>query len=227
MPAIPSPGSSAADPGRVDEERKPRVLLLHGIWNAKAWLMPLAARLRAAGFETDVFGYPSVLGGPEVAVPRLIARLQGSEPLALVGHSLGGLVALQALRLRPDLPVTRVVCLGTPLRGSGAARGLAGHGWTALALGRSAGLLQAGFDRWEGKARVGMIAGNVPHGLGRYFARFDGDSDGTVAVAETRLPGLSDHCVVACSHSGLVFSAEAARQAVHFLKHGGFESSLM
>ena len=41
-----------------------RVLLLHGIWNAKAWLAPLAARLRAAGFDVEVFGYPSVFGGP-------------------------------------------------------------------------------------------------------------------------------------------------------------------
>ncbi len=202
---------------------KPRVLLLHGIWNAKAWLVPLAARLRAAGFEAEVFGYPSVFGGPEVAVPRLIARLQDGEPLALLGHSLGGLVALQALCLRPDLPVTRVVCLGTPLRGSHAARGLIGHPWTAPVLGRSAGLLQAGFDCWEGTVQVGMVAGNVPHGLGRYFARFEGDSDGTVAVEETRLPGLSDHCVVASSHSGLVFSAEAARQAVHFLREGRFQ----
>lgn len=222
MPATPSPGLIAADRARVKEDRKPRVLLLHGIWNAKAWLVPLAARLRAAGFETEVFGYPSVFGGPDVAVPRLIARLQDSEPVALLGHSLGGLVALQALTLSPELPVTRVVCLGTPLRGSDAARGLAGHAWTAPALGRSAGLLQAGFDRWEGKAAVGMVAGNVAHGLGRHFTRFDGESDGTVAMEETRLPGLSDHCVVASSHSGLVFSAEAARQAIHFLQAGRF-----
>lgn len=200
-----------------------RVLLLHGIWNAKAWLVPLAARLRAAGFETEVFGYPSVFGGPGVAVPRLLARLRGSEPVALLGHSLGGLVALQALQQEPQLPVTHVVCLGSPLRGSDAARGLAGHPWTAPALGRSAGLLQTGFDRWEGRARVGMVAGNVAHGLGRHFTRFDGESDGTVAIEETRLPGLSDHCVVACSHSGLVFSADAARQAAHFLREGRFQ----
>ena len=207
----------------MKEVRKPRVLLLHGIWNAKAWLAPLAARLRGEGFDVEVFGYPSVLGGPDIAIPRLIARLRGSGPMAVLGHSLGGLIALEALHREPDLPVTRVVCLGTPLRGSDAARGLAGRAWTALALGRSAGLLQAGFERWEGKARVGMVAGNVPHGLGRYFARFEGESDGTVAVDETRLPGLADHCVVACSHSGLVFSADAARQAAHFLREGRFQ----
>ncbi|HEY5972444.1 MAG TPA: alpha/beta fold hydrolase [Pseudoxanthomonas sp.] len=200
-----------------------RVLLIHGIWNAKAWLAPLASRLRAAGFTPEIFGYASVFGGPGVAVPRLVARLRESEPVAIVGHSLGGLIALEALRQAPDLPVTRVVCLGSPLRGSDAARGLAGRAWTMPALGRSGQLLQSGFERWEGKPQVGVVAGNVPHGLGRYFARFDGDSDGTVAVAETRLPGLADHCVVASSHSGLVFSAAAARQAVHFLREGRFQ----
>jgi len=69
-----------------------------------------------------------------------------------------------------------------------------------------------------------MVAGNVPQGLGRYFARFDGGSDGTVAIAETELPGLADHCVVASSHSGLVFSPEATRQAVNFLREGRFST---
>lgn len=200
-----------------------RVLLLHGIWNAKAWLAPLAGRLRSEGMEVEVFGYPSVLGGPDVAVPRLIARLRGSQSVSLIGHSLGGLIALQALRSEPDLPVERVVCLGSPLRGSGAARGLASRPWTSPALGRSAGLLQAGFERWEGRPQVGVVAGNIARGLGRHFARFEGDSDGTVGLEETRLPGLTDHCVVAASHSGLVFSPEAARQAAHFLREGRFQ----
>lgn len=201
-----------------------RVLLIHGIWNAKAWLSPLASRLRGAGFTPEVFGYSSVLGGPEVAVPALIAHLRNTGPVTLLGHSLGGLIALEALRQAPDLAVARVVCLGSPLRGSDAARSLAGRSWAAPVLGRSSQLLQRGFECWEGIAPVGMVAGNVPHGLGRYFARFDGDSDGTVAVKETRLPGLADHCVVASSHSGLVFSPEAARQAVNFLRDGHFSA---
>ena len=73
------------------------------------------------------------------------------------------------------------------------------------------------------KAEVGLVAGDVARGVGRLFARFEGDSDGTVGVEETRLPGLADHCVVHSSHTGLVFSREAVAQAAHFLRHGRFE----
>lgn len=197
------------------------VLLLHGIWNARAWVGPLAWRLRARGFQVDTFGYSSVFGGPDVAVPQLLKRLQGSGPVSLVGHSLGGLVALEALRQQPDLPVERVVCLGSPLRGSGTARSLAEHGW-AMALGRSGELLLDGLPAWEGRAQVGLIAGSVPHGLGSLLGAIGDASDGTVALDETRLPGLADHCVVAASHSGLVFSPEAARQTAAFLRDGRF-----
>ncbi len=200
----------------------PRVMLLHGIWNARAWLAPLASRLRQSGFQPQVFGYSSVFGGPEAAIPALIERLRKSPPVNLVGHSLGGLVALEALRQVPSLPVHRLVCLGSPLCGSDAARALVRRGWPAPWLGRSASLLQRGCDPWTGPTQIGMVAGNVPRGLGRLFARFDGESDGTVAVAETRLQGLVDHCLVGSSHSGLVFSQEAADQAAHFLHHGRF-----
>ncbi|MCL7713351.1 alpha/beta fold hydrolase [Stenotrophomonas mori] len=198
-----------------------RVLLLHGIWNARAWVGPLAWRLRARGFDVAAFGYPSVFGGPEVAVPALVERLRGQPPIALVGHSLGGLVALEALRQAPELAVPRVVCLGSPLCGSETARALAGHGWAA-ALGRSGGLLRHGLPAWHGRAEVGLVAGCVPHGLGALMGALHGDSDGTVALAETRLPGLADHCVVPSSHSGLVLSPEVAALTAAFLRDGRF-----
>lgn len=201
-----------------------RVALLHGIWNATLWLNPLATRLRDAGFEIDLFGYDSVFGAPEATLPGLIERLGSRGADAIVGHSLGGLMALEALRLQPGLPVRRVVCLGSPLLGSTTARSIASRSWGAPVLGRSAQLLQRGLGRWDGNAQVGMVAGNVAMGVGTLLSALDGASDGTVTVAETRLPGLADHCIVASSHSGLVFSAQAALQAAAFLRKGRFEA---
>ena len=206
----------------MHDAHRPRVFLLHGIWNADAWLRPFANRLRADGFAPDIAGYPSVLGDPGRTLDRLAARIEAAGDVALVGHSLGGVMALELLRRRPDLPVTRVVCLGSPLRGSAAAGGVAARAWCRPVLGRSAALLQRDFGRWDGRAAVGMVAGVRPRGLGQLFCRFDGPSDGTVAIAETELPGLADHCRVDASHSGLVFSPQAVAQTAHFLRHGRF-----
>jgi hypothetical protein len=67
-----------------------------------------------------------------------------------------------------------------------------------------------------------MIAGRAPIGLGAVLAHIEGEHDGTVAVEETRLPGLRDHCVVDTSHTGLLFSADVAQSSGRFLRHGSF-----
>lgn len=202
-----------------------RVLLLHGIWNARSWLAPFAWRLRREGFDVEVFGYPSIFGGPEVALPVLIERLRQAGPIHVVGHSLGGVMALEALRRAPEVQVPRLVCVGSPLCGSLAARNLASHRWSSPLLGRSAALLQSGCAPWCGTTAVGVVAGTRARGIGRLLAHFDGDSDGTVSVAETRLEGITDHCTVAASHTGLVLSAEVARRVGEFLREGRFHQA--
>ncbi len=207
----------------TDPALRPKVLLVHGIWNARHWLAPFAVRLRREGLAAELFGYDSVLRDPERAGDRLIERLRRRPVELLVGHSLGGLIILEALRRAPELAVTRVVCLGSPLCGSGVVAAMSGRPPLPLLLGRSRGILETGCAPWQGPAAVGVVAGNLARGVGGWFARMDGESDGTVSVAETRLPGLTDHCIVPASHSGLVMSADAARQTARFLLHGYFD----
>ncbi len=202
----------------------PKVLLVHGIWNARHWLAPFAMRLRRQGLAPELFGYDSVLRDPEQAGDRLIAHLRRRPVELLAGHSLGGLVILEALRRAPDLPVKRVVCLGSPLCGSGVVAAMGQRPPLTLLLGRSRGILETGCAPWQGPAAVGVVAGNRARGMGGWFARMEGESDGTVSVAETRLPGLTDHCIVPASHSGLVLSADAARQTARFLLNGHFDA---
>lgn len=219
----PDPVADATAPGADAGCR--RVLLVHGLWNASWWLAPLAWRLRRLGFQVETFGYPSIIGGPEPAIAALAARLRGGPTRHLVGHSLGGLIALETLRRVPGLPVARVVCMGSPLRGSRTAQALAARPRLAWALGSSRALLQSGCTAWAGAVPVGMIAGDVAHGIGRVLGAIGVDSDGTVALDETRLPGLAACCRVHASHTGLVFSARAAQQAAAFLHTGAFLGS--
>jgi hypothetical protein len=67
-----------------------------------------------------------------------------------------------------------------------------------------------------------MVAGTLPLGLGQFLGRFDGPSDGTVALAETRLEGIADHLVVRTSHTGLVLSPHVAQAVGMFLRDGRF-----
>jgi pimeloyl-ACP methyl ester carboxylesterase len=201
-----------------------RVLLLHGLWMRGFTLTPLARRLGAAGFEVQTFDYASVARGPELAVERLAARIGalGGERVHLVGHSLGGLVALSALRAMPDLAVDRIVCLGSPLSGSVAARGLARWPAGRLLMGQSLDVLSKGLDSWDGRREVGVIAGRSPIGLGALVGTLRAPHDGTVAVDETRLDGIAQHRVVQATHSGLVFSDRVAAHAIAFLRTGVF-----
>ncbi len=203
------------------------VILLHGLWMRGFALAMLHRRLMAAGYRVHRFDYLSVAATQERILDRLQTRLQAlaseADAVHLVGHSLGGLIALRACQDAPALPAGRIVCLGSPLLGSAAARHFAAWGPAGeVLLGHNRELLQRGFARWDGTREVGVIAGRVPLGLGAVFGHFEGEHDGTVAVEETRLPGVADHCVVESSHMGLLFSTEVAAQVDHFLRDGHF-----
>ena len=203
---------------------KAPVLLLHGVWMRGPSLALLAYRLSQQGFEPKIIGYPSIFGGTDKACRRIHQAIRADDRKPhLVGHSLGGLMALLTLQQYPDLAIGRLVCLGSPLQGSTAARSLvqSGHGWI---LGKSAQLLQQGIGGLPGKYEIGMLAGNQALGIGRAFAHLPDDSDGTVAVSETQCPGLSDHQVIHTSHTGLLFSPQAAELTANFLRQGKFQT---
>lgn len=198
------------------------VILLHGIWMRGFTLAPFARRLRAQGFTSvDALDYASIAGSLDLAIERLAARMRAhAGTVHIVGHSLGGMLAVEiANRMGCG---GRIVCLGSPLLGSSAARGVARIPGVRRIMGHGAGVLVNGFERWRGDSEIGVIAGRTPLGLGRFVGALVGPHDGTVSVAETRLPGITDHCVVAATHSGLVFSDDVARLTATFLRHGRF-----
>jgi pimeloyl-ACP methyl ester carboxylesterase len=193
-------------------------------------MLALRQRLSHAGFAVHGFEYASVAAQPKASSKRLQDRMRAlaerfsASQVHLVGHSLGGIVALQSMRGDEDhLPKGRIVCLGTPFAGSAAARGLLEWPMGERMLGYSMRALLDGVPAWRGEREVGVIAGTLQHGLGAWLGNFRGEHDGTVAVEETRLPGATDHCVVQASHLGLLFSAEAAEQTIAFLRNGRFE----
>lgn len=202
---------------------RPAVLLLHGLWMHRPALVPLAWRLRRAGFAVHTFGYASLLEPEARVLERLRAAIEARPGTHLVGHSLGGLYALAAAGARPGA-VGRVLCLGTPIRGSAVAERLSVKAprLARAVMGHSHARVCAGLTDWPEGLQVGMIAGVRPRGLGQWSGALAPPHDGTVRLAETRAAGLADHVSLAASHSGLLFSAEAAGLAAAFLRMGRF-----
>ncbi len=134
------------------------------------------------------------------------------------------LVALEALRRMPDLPVPRLVCLGSPLQGSRTAQWLAGR--PRLTPGR-----------WAAAARCCRPAARPGTGASRSAWSPATWSTGSAACSRCwrvlrtapsgwRRPACRGSprtaaCIAATA--ALVFSAEAARQVVAFLRTGVFD----
>ncbi len=82
---------------------------------------PLRSFLRRIGYDAMPWGLGTNHGHPEADAEKLAARVhriseQAGRPVALVGWSLGGVVAREVARNSPEA-VSRVITYGTPVIG--------------------------------------------------------------------------------------------------------------
>jgi pimeloyl-ACP methyl ester carboxylesterase len=209
---------------RIDMPPEP-VLLVHGLWTNRAIMLYLSRALAGRGYAPRAIGYYSTLDEFEhnaARVARAIAECAG-ERVAVVAHSLGGLVVLRALARRPDARVRRLVLLGSPLTGCHSGRKMARMRLLAPLLGTTRWLWvdMPQLDIPPG-LEVGAIAGTRRIGLGSLVLRLPGPSDGAVLVEETRHPHLADHLVMPVAHSEMLVSRAVAAQVAAFLGAGRF-----
>jgi pimeloyl-ACP methyl ester carboxylesterase len=201
-----------------------RVVLVHGLWLNGASMAPLGWRLARAGFAVSRFGYWSVLRGLDANVDRLLAfcrRFKGDR-LFLVGHSLGGVLILAALK--KGLEAQRVVLMGSPYHGSLSARGLARVAVGKRMLGRTlTDWLACDKSPGWGDTEVGVLAGSREIGFGRFISPLPSPNDGVVSIEETRVPGAADSVVLPVFHTAMPFSPVSARAAATFLRKGRFQ----
>lgn len=204
------------------------VVLVHGLWMNGLEMSLLRRRLERCGFRARIFSYSSAGAAPvenAARLQRFITSLD-SDVVHFVGHSLGGLVILQLFRKYPHQRPGRVVLLGTPVAGSRVATRLGRNAFTRRLFGRSLdhGLLGDG-PGWAGGRDLGIVAGTLSVGLGRWVTALPGPSDGTVALCETQLAGATDRYTAPVTHMGLLFSARVAAQVCAFLNTGRFGSN--
>jgi len=187
----------------------------------------LRSRLaQRCGCPALTFSYRSVPRALPENARRLRRRIDeiDADTVHLVGHSLGGVLALQMLNLFPTDRIGRIVCLGSPLVDSSAARRLARWSLGRKLIGRTLhdGVISQPLISADGSREIGVIAGSTGVGVGVIVGTLEVPHDGVVSVRETRLPGITDHLVLPVTHVGLIFSSKVADQTAQFLRFGKF-----
>ncbi len=203
---------------------KDPVMLVHGLYMNRLWMLPMARFLRQRGYAVHFFGYPSVIKNIHIQGQQLAeAILALKQPrVHVVAHSLGGLVIRQALADTFALPIGRIVTLGTPHQGSQVAVKVSRWSVAPLLGATRHDALIGYLPNWTAPAELASIAGNKSIGLARLVHRFDEKNDGVVSFEETQLAGQTAHQEVNESHTSMLFSEEVADQVVCFLENGSF-----
>jgi pimeloyl-ACP methyl ester carboxylesterase len=207
----------------VTVQARREIILVHGLWTPGAVLWPLAWRLARRGYRPRLFTYP----GRAPFVDNLghlvrFARASGGS-VHVVGHSLGGMLALAALNANPDIAIGALVLIGSPVGGCASARRLAQHELGRWMLGNSDSMLCSGCDiSWKRNEPLGVIAGTRPFGAGRILGSLPAQNDGVVMVSETAVQGSADSIQLHHGHTGILMSQELAQRVDEFLRDGRF-----
>ena len=206
------------------------VVFVHGLWLTGAESVFMRRRLAAShGYQCHSFGYRTMSRSMEPIIERLthfVGRIE-ADRVHFVGHSLGGIVLHRYFERVNDLPPGRVVFLGVPTVKSRAAERIGQLPLFSSLIGRVVTeelVRPTGAREWRCDRELGLVAGSRPMGLGRFFARFDEDCDGTIGVSETKLPGHTAHVTLPVSHMGMLLSSDVAKQVGEFLARGRFSA---
>ena len=209
---------------------KPIVVLLHGLARGQGSMMRLARALRGAGFETWSHTYPSRRHSITYLADALTEQLVALDrPLCAVTHSMGGVIVRHLHD--PRLHWERIVMLAPPNQGSRLAAGLVRNPVFRWFYG-PAGSELADASSWPAPpAPFAVIAGTrslawsnpTSWTLGRRFAPGVAN-DGTVAVDETKLPGMAAFAEVDATHTWIMNAPQVHRLVVQYLREGAFRS---
>ena len=203
------------------------IVLVHGLWSVGSVdLIKLRKHFSKAGYECHTFNY-HVWGKPpaDIAVKlhQFIEKID-APIVNIVAHSFGGIITMHSFDQFPFAKKGRVVLMASPVNGSAVGKRLCANPVTRWMLGQShVNGLSGDVPEWKGWQDIGVIAGDIPIGIGLIAGGPDLPHDGTVSVEETELKGATDAVIMRVSHSGMLMSTPVAEQVVIFLRTGMFD----
>ncbi len=218
------------EPG-FEPQGKDLVLLVHGTARSTGTFSRMAMHLRARGFDATAIDYPSTRDTIEAhakGLAGLLDRLEGTQSVSFVTHSMGGLVVRRLLadigsrRGKPSFG--RLVMIAPPNQGSALAGMLKDFAPYRFLYGKSGQqLAHPNIEKLPVPAiPFAIVAGGRGNGAG-YNPFLDGDNDGTVTVSETALDGAADTLVVPAIHAKISNHPQTIEATIRFLKTGAFD----
>lgn len=207
------------------------VILVHGLGRTPASMLVLEARLEAAGYRVESFGYPSRSEPIEDLVVRLATAVQEccsdhEGTFHFVTHSMGGVLVRSYLAGREEPFDGRVVMLSPPSQGSEIVDSYADSPLLRKLLGPSGvrlGTDSTGIASELGPVdfTLGIITGDRSiNPIGSWL--IPGPDDGKVGVGRARLEGATDFLVVHATHTFIMNRGDVAEQVAYFLANGEF-----
>ena len=174
------------------------VLLLPGLAATDLSLLALGRFLRRLGHDAHPLDLGRITTDVAGTVPKVlerVTRLAANDTVALVGQSLGGVLAREAARERPDL-VRRIVTFGSPVVG--------GPAYTATRRGYTVDEREAIRRRTEERSRIPLV---VP------VTAIWSANDGIVSPAASidNRHDTTENVEVTSSHLGMGFDPDVWR----------------
>jgi pimeloyl-ACP methyl ester carboxylesterase len=205
---------ASADAGAAHQQVP--VLLIHGFFCNQAMWLPLAKRLAAGGHATAAVNLEPPHASIDDYVPQIakavteLRQRTGAPRVALVCHSMGGLVARAYLRRHGDAEIASVVTLGSPHRGTVHAR---------FARGTNVGQMRRN-SRW-----LQQLAADEPPDRLKRFTVIRTWQDNIVAPqGDQSLPGATTIDFAGMGHVDLVYNREVAKAVLAALATPGCAS---
>lgn len=204
-----------------------KVVLLHGLWRSWRAMEPLSKRLAEEGFSTLNLPYPSARKPLDRIAAIIRSEISGfaeGQPVHLVTHSLGGIIARLLLADNPPWQPGRLVMMAPPSTGSEIIDWASGKALLRPLLCPAARALASDgvpshLPELPPELEAIVIMGSktaIP-----FFRRILGSqNDGIVSAERGRINGLRSFTVIDADHTFIQIHPEAIRQTLGFLKTG-------
>lgn len=194
------------------------VVLVHGLWMSRWSFASIAKHLKNEGYRVYRFGYRTSSKPFDFNRQKLQAFVNSrtQETVHLVVHSMGGILSMRAL---PNIrKIGKLVMLGSPIKGSQAARAMSQKKWGAWLLNHAIEPLSNGVVEPIVFRHSCMIAGTSNGiGISKLVTKLPEPNDGTVALVETQADWINCHTTEKTNHFRMLFHKKIKTKISDFL----------